>query len=164
MPIVHFRVDQRMIHGQVAVAWSKAVNPNHIILANDSVAENSLQQSLMKVAVPKNIRLSMVSVEKTIGYLRRGLQANENVFLLTSNIRDARTIFESVLLTKYRYLNVGNMTMKDQSIKLTEKIFATPSEIEDVKWFINNHIDIYFQMLPTDQKVAFAEILKENEL
>lgn len=164
MPIVHFRVDQRMIHGQVAVAWSKAVNPNHIILANDSVAENPLQQSLMKVAVPKNVRLSMVSVEKTVGYLRRGLQTNENVFLLTSNIRDARKIFESVLLTRYGHLNIGNMTLKEKSIKLTEKIFATPSEIEDVKWFINNQIDIYFQMLPTDQKVPFAEILKENEL
>lgn len=153
-----------MIHGQVAVAWSKAVNPNHIILANDSVANNSLQQSLMRVAVPKSVRLSMVSVDKTIGYLNRGLQPNENVFLLTSNIHDARKVFESALLGKYNYLNIGNMTLKDDSIKLTEKIFATPTEIQDVKWFLNNNIDIYFQMLPTDQKVSFAEILKENKL
>ena len=164
MPIVHFRVDQRMIHGQVAIAWSKAVNPNHIILANDSVANNSLQQSLMRVAVPKSVRLSMVSVDKTIGYLKRGLQPNENVFLLTSNIHDARTIFESVLLGKYDHLNIGNMTLKEKSIKLTDRIFATPEEIQDAKWFINNKIYIYFQMLPTDQKISFAEILEENNL
>ena len=160
MPIVHFRVDQRMIHGQVAISWSKAVNPNHIILANDAVASNALQQQILKIAAPKQVRLSMVSVEKVIGYLKRGLAPNENVFLLTQNIHDARKLFEGALLNKYDSLNIGNMTFKEGAKKLNEKIFATDEEIKDIQWFIDNNVDIYFQMLPNDQKRSFKDIMK----
>lgn len=160
MPIVHFRVDQRMIHGQVAIAWSKAVNPNHIILANDDVAKNPLQQSLLKIAAPKQVRLSMQTVDKVIGYLKKGLAPNENVFLLTQNIHDARRLFEGVLLNNYHNLNIGNMTFKEGGKKITEKIFASDQEIKDIQWFIDHDINIYFQMLPNDQKESFKEIMK----
>ncbi|MCB6322898.1 PTS sugar transporter subunit IIB, partial [Bacteroides thetaiotaomicron] len=46
------RIDERLIHGQVAVVWSKALSITHIIVANDDVVNNELQITSMKMAVP----------------------------------------------------------------------------------------------------------------
>ena len=66
MLIVHFRVDGRLIHGQVALVQSKMTNPNHIIVANDMVASDSNQQGILKLATPKQVRISMQPVDKVI--------------------------------------------------------------------------------------------------
>ena len=49
------RIDERLIHGQVAVVWSKALSITHIIVANDDVVNNELQITSMKMAVPDNM-------------------------------------------------------------------------------------------------------------
>lgn len=159
MPIVHFRVDQRMIHGQVAITWTKYTDPNHIILANDDVPKNPLQQSILKLAAPKQVRLSMVSVDKAVNYINRGIKENERIFLLTQNIMDAKRLFEGCGDNLLVELNIGNMTHKSGSIKLNDRIFATEEEVNVIKWFVNNNLEINFQMMPTDMKENFKNII-----
>ena len=139
MPIVHFRVDGRLIHGQVALAWSKMTNPNHIIVANDMVA-----------SAPKQVRISMQPVDKVIAYLNRGLAPNERVFLLVKDVVDANRIYEGGF--KYMDLNIGNMTHKPNAKKLSEKLFVTEKEFEALKSLLDKNVNCYFQMIPTDSK------------
>ena len=63
------RVDERLIHGQVAVVWSKALSITHIIVANDDVVNNDLQVTSMKMAVPDNIKFIARSVKDSIKIL-----------------------------------------------------------------------------------------------
>ena len=38
------RVDHRLLHDQVAVAWSNTVGANTILIANDEVAEDEMRK------------------------------------------------------------------------------------------------------------------------
>ena len=58
MPIVLVRVDDRLIHGQVAVGWTRTVGANHIVVANDEVARDATQKSLLKLAAPVGVKVS----------------------------------------------------------------------------------------------------------
>lgn len=60
------RIDERLIHGQVAVVWSKALSITHIIVANDDVVNNELQITSMKMAVPDNIKFIARDVKDRI--------------------------------------------------------------------------------------------------
>lgn len=158
MSIAHFRLDHRLIHGQVALAWSKVTNPNHIIIANDQVVHDELQKSLLKMAAPKQVRVSIHEVDKVINYLNKGTKAEERVFLLVNNIHDARRLCEGV--DYLQEINVGNMTKKQDSRKVTEKIFITPNEDADIKALLEKKVNVYFQVLPNDAKESFNDILK----
>ena len=158
MPIVHFRVDQRLIHGQVAIAWSKITNPNHIIVANDEVANDKTQQAILKLAAPKQVRLSMVPVDKAIAYMNRGLQSNENVFLLVRDVIDANRFFAGGL--QYAELNIGNMGHKKNSLALTKKLYALPEEIQSIKEMVEKQVYCYAQILPSDKKEDLGPIIK----
>lgn len=61
--IISIRVDERLIHGQVALVWTKEFNTTHIVVANDEAATNNLQQMTLKMATPTGVKLLIKSVE-----------------------------------------------------------------------------------------------------
>lgn len=159
MPLVHFRVDGRLIHGQVALAWSKMTNPNHIIVANDMVASSPQQQAILRLAAPKQVRISMQPIDKVIAYLNRGLASNEKVFLIVKDVIDANRLYEGGL--KHMDLNIGNMTHKPNAKKISDKLFVTDAELEALNKLIDRGVNCYFQMIPTDPKQDIKQLVKK---
>ena len=92
----------------------------------------------------------MQPVDKVIAYSNRGLAPNERVFLLVKDVIDANRLYEGGL--KHMDLNVGNMTHKPNSKKLSEKLFVTEPEFEALKSLLAKNVNCYFQMIPTDSK------------
>ena len=46
------RIDNRLIHGQVATQWCGVVGANLLLVANDAVAADEFRQGLMNMAAP----------------------------------------------------------------------------------------------------------------
>lgn len=57
------RIDNRLLHGQVAVTWSHYVNANLIVVVNDQVSKDEIQQNLMDMAAPKTMGTRYFSVQ-----------------------------------------------------------------------------------------------------
>ena len=60
------RIDDRLIHGQVATAWSKMTGINRIIVVSDEVANDQLRKFLLKEAAPPGIKSNVVTVAKCL--------------------------------------------------------------------------------------------------
>ena len=58
--IIQIRVDDRLIHGQIAVVWSKYFATNHLVVANDQAAKNEVQQMTLKMATPNGVKVLMM--------------------------------------------------------------------------------------------------------
>ncbi len=50
--IAQLRVDDRLIHGQVALVWTKELDTPGIVVANDNAANNEMVQMTLKMATP----------------------------------------------------------------------------------------------------------------
>ena len=79
------RVDDRLIHGQVATTWTKTLQADSIIVANDEVIHNELQIIALKLAVPAGMKVAIRSVEDAIGLLQnpkaRSMKIDRNIYL-----------------------------------------------------------------------------------
>lgn len=64
--IVLARIDSRLLHGQVATAWTKAVNPTRIIVVSDNVAKDTLRKTLITEAAPPGVKANVIPVSKMI--------------------------------------------------------------------------------------------------
>src|SRR5699024_2745192 len=82
------RIDNRLIHGQVAVTWVNHIEANLILVADDKVAENSIQQSLMDMAVPDVIETRYFTVQETIDNI--GYAADDQLIFLV--VRTPQTL------------------------------------------------------------------------
>src|ERR1700690_3540798 len=87
MDIQLIRIDDRLIHGQVVVGWVKALGIQRLVVVNDAIAKNTMQKTLMEMAVPAGLKVSFYSVADAVPACR---QEGEKVrgLLLFSNPAD----------------------------------------------------------------------------
>lgn len=60
------RLDERLIHGQVAFAWTNSLSADCILIANDAVAKDKLRSTSLKLAAPSEVKFVVKSVEDAI--------------------------------------------------------------------------------------------------
>ena len=67
MAIVNIRIDDRLIHGQVAAVWSLVTKANRIMVVDDLVVKDVVNKEALKMACPQQCKLSILTVEKAAG-------------------------------------------------------------------------------------------------
>ena len=50
-----FRVDNRLVHGQVIEAWLPYTGAKHLVVANDELATDLLRRQIVELAIPQRV-------------------------------------------------------------------------------------------------------------
>ena len=90
------RVDERLIHGQVAVSWSKVLKITHIVLINNEVVKNEIQKMTLKMAVPQGVKLAIKDVKGGIELLKDERTENMKILVVVNNPSDALTVAKEI--------------------------------------------------------------------
>jgi PTS system mannose-specific IIB component/fructoselysine and glucoselysine-specific PTS system IIB component len=86
MSVVLFRVDERLIHGQVVVGWARALRPRRIIVVDDAIADDALEQSIYRTGIPEGIDADFWSESEAVRALPAVLESSERAFVLTADL------------------------------------------------------------------------------
>ena len=158
--IVNVRIDERLIHGQVAGIWTTSLDTQRIIVINDEAATDPLQKSSLRMAAPSSMRLSVLPVEEAALNINNGKYGLQRLFLLFKNPTDVLRFVETGGIIDA--VNVGNMSYKEEAREVTKSIKVLPKE-ETVFQKIHDHgIKITAQLVPSDPVVDFMKKLKNN--
>ena len=101
-----FRLDERLIHGQVAFAWCNSLNINCIFIANDNVANDQFRQNVLKMATPPGVRFVAKNLSETLRIFHEDKIKKYNVLLLTDSTKDAKYLCQNI--EDIHELNLGN--------------------------------------------------------
>ena len=82
MEIVNVRIDDRLIHGQVATVWSQVTRATRIMVVDDAVVKDPVNKEALKMACPSQCKLSILTVEKAAANLCAGKYEGERVFIV----------------------------------------------------------------------------------
>ena len=93
--IKHMRIDERLIHGQVASVWTNFLGCSRIIVANDEAPKSEMQIAALKLACPTGVKLSILSVDKAAANILSGKYDEDKVFLITRNVPDAKRLVDA---------------------------------------------------------------------
>lgn len=157
------RVDERLIHGQVAMAWTRDLGVQGIVVANDEASVNEMQKMTLKMAVPEGIKCIIKSVQESINLLNNPKVANMKILVLTKTVKDALTLYKQV--EGIEYVNIGNagrFTSGDGTERtiLCRSVSLTNEELECLKELVELAPDTAMQMVPSDEKKLVSEALK----
>lgn len=160
--IVHLRIDNRLIHGQVAVTWMGRIGAKEIIVCNDKVAADPIQQMALPLAAPGKSIL-ILSVADTIKYAKE--HEADTLFVIAKFPSDALAIMNSGLEVKD--INVGNAApiagtkykMVTKSIAATEEDAVNYREIAKL-----NGGKLRSQLTPSNEDTDFLAQLKSAGL
>ena len=156
------RIDDRLIHGQVAMTWTKHLKLKGIIIANDDAANDNTQKMALKMAVPPGIKVLIKPVEEAIRVLNNPKASEMRILVLTRTVKDALRIREQV--GEIEFLNLGNAGRFDgidisEKTALTPTIMLTAEEKESLKKLADLDSGICIQQVPNDEKKFVKDIL-----
>ena len=92
MSIALYRVDERLIHGQVVVGWGNQLHPQRIVVVDDGLAQSEWEQELYTLGLPPDLVTEFVPVEAARERLRAWRTSGEVVILLTRNVETMRRL------------------------------------------------------------------------
>ncbi|HGN1704490.1 TPA: PTS system mannose/fructose/N-acetylgalactosamine-transporter subunit IIB [Providencia rettgeri] len=156
MPINVARIDDRLIHGQVITTWVKNFDIEQVIIVNDKVANDTVQQSVLTMAAPPDLKVVVFGVDKFIDVLKK-TEIKRRTMLLFTNSVDVNKLVENGL--KLEKLNVGGMRMQEGRRNLSRAVAVTPDEEHAFRSLINNNIAVEIQMVPKDPVVELKTLL-----
>ena len=137
------RIDNRLVHGQVGVTWTKTLNANLIIVADDAVASNELQQSLMAVtAKASGAGIRFWTLQHTADIIEKAAPSQRT---------DARRLVE--IGVHLKEVNVGNMHFSQGKRELTKKVYVDDQDLENLKFLASHGSTVYCQDVPGTEKV-----------
>ncbi|WPG23520.1 PTS sugar transporter subunit IIB [Enterococcus faecium] len=156
--IVNVRIDERLIHGQVAGIWAPSLHTQRIIVINDEAAADSLQKSSLRMAAPTSMRLSVLPVESAAKNIRSGKYGKQRLFLVFKNPTDVLRYLKAG--GKLTHVNVGNMSYKEGSKDITKSIKVLEEEIDVFESIAAMDINVTAQLVPNDPVFDFMDKLR----
>jgi len=155
--IVFIRIDDRLIHGQVVEGWVNYLKASYLLVADDAVASNTLQRSIMELAVPQGLKVMIGPVEEICRRLRTSVLDAERAILLFSNPADVLRAIKAGM--ECRSLNVGGMHFVPGKRKLMDVLAVNDSDLEALKEIAGKGIKIDVQTVPTQRPIPLGKIL-----
>ena len=160
--ITALRVDDRLIHGQVAMTWTKQLAVQGIVVANDEAANDNTQKMALKMAVPGGIKSLIKPVDEAIRILNNPKASRMRILVLTRTVKDALKIRQSV--GEICFLNVGNSGRFDgidvsEKLVLTPTIMLTKTEQQALKDLVALDPKTCMQQVPNDEQKLVKDVL-----
>ena len=125
MQIPLLRIDSRLIHGQVATSWAKAVKCDAIFAISDEVAGDPLRSKLLLQVAPAHLQSYVITVDKAIKVWHNPMYADRKVLWLVTKPGDIVRLIEGGVDIKQ--VNVGGMTHRE-GCKLISQAVAVDAD------------------------------------
>ena len=128
--IVLTRIDNRLIHGQVATQWTGVVGANLLLVANDAVAGDEFRQGLMNMAAPAYAQTRYFTIQKTIDIIHKASEA-QKIAIICETPQDVLKLIEGGVPIKK--VNIGNMHMADGKRQVATTVAVDDSDVAAFK-------------------------------
>lgn len=145
--IVLARIDNRLLHGQVATQWTKAIGANLILVANDEVAGNKMRQGLMDMAAPNGVDTRYWTIQKTIDTIHKAAD-RQKIFIIIESPEDALKLVEGGVPIKK--VNVGNMHMAEGKRQVAGVVAVDDKDVEAFKGLRDKGVELEIRKVPTE--------------
>ena len=151
------RIDDRLIHGQVATVWSKQTGVERIIVISDVVAQDKLRKFLLKEAAPPGITANIITVQKMIQIYHSGLLSRAKVMLLFTNPQDVEAVVRCGVQLKS--LNIGGMSFTEGKSMITNFVSVNQQDIDSFRYLNSQEVELEIRQVPADRKILLMELL-----
>ncbi|MBA1433855.1 PTS sugar transporter subunit IIB [Bombilactobacillus bombi] len=152
------RIDYRLLHGQVAFAWSNFISADCILIANDSVVNDAMRKATLRLAKPNGCKLIFKNIEDSLKALNSDVTDKYHLFIIVENIVDAKRLVQGC--NKIKELNLGLSKKTVGSKRISSSIYINEEEESDIRTMCKKGVQIFAQQGPTDKKIIMNDAIE----
>jgi len=151
------RVDHRLLHGQVAFSWTQYVGADCILIANDSVPNDELRKTTIKLAKPPSVKLVIKNIADSIEAIKSGVTDKYTLFIVVESVEDAWRLAREI--PEIKSINLGGIKSKEGSRNISKAVNLLPDEITRLNELVGQGVEIEIRQVPNDRKQLITECL-----
>lgn len=157
MAIVLFRVDDRLIHGQVVVGWGSPLGVNRIVLVDDQVSASTWEQDLYRMAATPEIEIEFVTVADAAARLRDWQSDVRRTLVLTGDLETMAALNAADPVTVHR-INLGGIHHRAGRRERLPYLYLTDDEMARLAALEAAGAAVTAQDLPTTPPVTLKAL------
>ena len=157
------RLDERLIHGQIAIKWSRNLGVNRILVLNDEAAKNDLIKKSLLMAAPSTVKVAITSMDEGIDMLNDPRGENLSILVLVKTPQDVLEILQRV--EGIKKVNVGNYGRVAPRIGMDPRktyrsnLYLYDSEVSTLKQILETGVECVYQTTPEDNPELINKII-----
>ena len=149
------RIDNRLIHGQVATQWSSSIGANLLLVANDKVAQDKFRQGLMDMAAPSYAQTRYFTLEKTIDVIHKA-SPRQKIFIICETPQDVLTLVKGGVPIKK--VNIGNMHMSEGKRQVAKVVAVNDEDVAAFKELQELGIELEIRKVPSESSEKTSKL------
>ena len=161
MAIVLFRVDERLIHGQVTVGWGGPLHADRIVVVDDDLAASPWEQELYCLGVPPEMEARFLAVDQARRELPAWRAEGRRVIVLVRDVATARALAEGGAL-RGEELNLGGIHHAEGRERVLPYLHLTADERSTLRGMAAEGVEVSARDLPGSRRVSVDELAGEG--
>ncbi len=157
------RIDERLIHGQVALIWSRNLGVSRIIVVNDKAANDPIQTASLKMATPDTMKAIVLTRENAkVLFADPRIQQLDSL-IVVNNPQDARFVTEIVSgIPRVNIGNFGRVGKAEEKKQYTDNLRLSDQDVADLQAIEDSGITLNYQIVPDQQLIAFDKLISKG--
>jgi fructoselysine/glucoselysine PTS system EIIB component len=151
------RIDDRLVHGQVAFTWTPALGADCLVVANDRAAKDEFLRMTMGLAKPAGAKLMILTVAAAVSYINDVQNKGQALLVLVDCVKDAHALAEGV--TEIRSINFGGIRVKPGAKAVTKALALTDNDLVLIRELLQKGIELEARQVPTDKKQPIDNLI-----
>lgn len=157
MAHVYYRVDDRLIHGQVVTTWSRYYKLKQILIVDDAVSQDPVQQQIISVVAPSDMKVHIKSVVEAPALIEEAEQQQVPTLVLVKGPESLLGLVEQG--ANISEIILGGMQFKPERKKVTNTMSVSEDEAQAFHRLVGAGVTLTLQVIPTDRPQDFSEKL-----
>lgn len=156
--ILKVRIDDRLLHGQVAYSWKAKLGYNAIVIASNEAANDDLRKATIKMCCPDGVKLATRDVDNAIKLLNNEKLKSMKVFVVCPN---PKTAYEVVTkLNEKPVVNLGGIQMRDGATFFSKAVYLNDEDREYLDKLVEEGFNIEVQEVPETSVTDYKSLRK----
>lgn len=165
MEVLNVRLDDRLVHGVVATNWIPRLKVQRVVVINDEAAGNQMMKSVLRMATPKNVYLSVITLEKALDNFKSNKYGNEKIMIVVKELSPILGLLEHQFpIDKLILGNMGNQVKDESTTVLTRFVSVNKETTPQLMKIAGYGTKIEAQLIPEDTAEDVIRLMKEKQL
>lgn len=161
MAIELYRIDDRLIHGQVIVGWGQPMGLGFLVLVDDEVATSDWEQELYRMGVPPELDVFFASVAEASRTLDQWNRDKRPGILLTADI-DTMARLASATHATIRAVNIGGIHHRADRVERLRYLYLTSDELRELQELERHGVDVTARDVPASRPIPLSALLEAS--
>lgn len=149
------RVDDRLIHGQVAMVWTSYLQANLLVVANNKAATDPITKMALSLAKPPGVDLEFKSIQDAVVYFNDATLANRKIFVVVENTDDAKVLCEGV--GEIKSVVFGGIRKSGIKKLIERQVFLDQNDLDNWRLMVSYGKDVHVQVVPSEKRLNLSE-------